>query len=259
MPSLHINKDDFSNIIGELLDIQDKAKLEGLVNDIFRRAKPYSLSSRNVTVTTEFMEKKAKRMLSSSRLDADLVANYIHIYRRRMKHTGIRLIQPTEKDWGLVKQIAAHALDFSNEFKLTRKKGFKKYVEIGLKKMNKFGLTKFLGMYEGICLTYEAVLEIEKDDDKEMTYDMYKTYSRKVIEQTGLHDRLEELPDKYVWFVRARKEAEKMNLSVKVYMNAQFQGLDFTKGIPHPTQLVGPKATERVIRYCYERGIKVNK
>ena len=40
-------------------------------------------------------------------------------------------------------------------------------------------------------------------------------------------------------------------------MKAQFEGLDFSGGIPHPTQLTGPKATDRVIRYCYKEGIKI--
>ena len=146
-----------------------------------------------------------------------------------------------------------------NEFGFERRSGFLKYIEIGASKMQKFTLPKYLSMYEAICVTYQAITEIENDDDREMTEEIYKVYSQRVISQTGIHDRLEELPDKYVWFVRARKQAENMNISVKIYIAAQFEGLDFTKGIPHPTQLVGPKATERVIRYCYEHDIKIKK
>ena len=124
--------------------------------------------------------------------------------------------------------------------------------------MQKFMINKFKNLYQGICERHQAIVEIEKDNDKEMTNSMYKFYTQHIIENTGMMDRLDEIPEKYVWFVRGREEAEKMNISVKVYIKAQFKGLDFSKGIPHPIQLVGPKAIDRVIRYCYKEGIKVS-
>lgn len=258
-PSLHIKWSDFKQVIGRVLGIEDDDQLEGLTSEVFHRGKPYSINSRTVTITNDRMEKKAKKILESSRHDADLLAQIICKERQRLKHRGIKQIKPSSKDWGMVKEITAHAIDFCNEFNLVRRNGFIKYIRIGLSKMQIFALPKLLSMYEGICITYQSLLEIEKDKDSEMTSEMYKLYSQKIIENTGIHDRLEELPDKYVWFVRAREEAEKMNLSVKIYLNAQFAGLDFTKGIPHPTQLVGAKATERVIRYCFEHDIKIKK
>lgn len=258
-PSLHIKWSDFKHVIGGVLGITDDDQLEGLTSEVFHRGKPYSINTRNITVTNDRIEKKAKKILESSRRDADLLAQLIYATRRKLKHRGITQIKPSSKDWGMVKEITAHALDFCNEFNLTRREGFIKYIEVGLSKMQKFALPKFLNMYEGICLTYQCMLEIQQDEDPEMTKEMYKSYSEKIIENTGIHDRLEELPDKYVWFVRAREEAEKMNISVNIYLKAQFAGLDFTKGIPHPTQLVGAKATERVIRYCYENSIKIKK
>lgn len=257
-PSLHIKWSDFKQVIGRVLGIEDDDQLEGLTSEVFHIGKPLSIHTRTVTVSNERMERKTKKLLESSRRDADLLAQLIYAARQKLKHR-VRLIKPSSKDWPMVKEITAHALDFSNEFGFTRKSGFRKYLEVGISKMQKFALPKFLNMYEGICLTYQCMLEIQQDKDSEMTSEMYKLYSQRIIENTGIHDRLEELPDKYVWFVRAREEAKKMNISVKIYLNAQFAGLDFTKGIPHPTQLVGAKATERVIRYCYENEIKIKK
>jgi len=257
-PSIHIMKSDLVKLLGELLGY-DEDQATGLASQLMFRAKPYSINTRTVSITNQRMEKKAEQMLQANRLDADLLARVIHLTRKKLRHRGISQIKPGEKNWNLIKEMTAHALDFCNEFNLKRETGFRKYVEVGLSKMKKFALPKFLNMYEGICETYIAMQEIEQDDDREMTEEMYRFYSQRVIEQTGIHDRLEELPDKYVWFVRARQEAEKMNVSVKVYMNAQFDGLDFTKGIPHPTQLVGAKSTERVIRYCYEHNIKIKR
>lgn len=256
-PSLHLKWSDFKRIIGEVMGIDDEDQLEGITQQVFFRGKPYSVGTRSMTISTERMEKKAKRIIQSSRRDADLLASLIYATRRRMKHRGIKQIEPSSRDWPMVKEMAAHALDFSNEFELDKRAGFIKYIEVGSMKMQKFGLSKFLNMYESICITYQAMIEIEKDPDSETTKEMYEIYSRRIIDSTGVHDRLEELPDKYVWFVRARAQAEKMNVAVGLYMNAQFEGLDFTKGIPHPTQLVGPKANDRVVRYCYEHGYKI--
>lgn len=253
-PSIHITK---SSLIEILEEIAIKEDAEKLANRLFFLARPYSIHTRTITVSTERMEKKAKRLVQSSRHDADLLSKLIYNKRQKMKHRGISPIKVANKDWGMLKEITVHALNFTNEFKLTRRYGFLKYVEVGLSRMKKFNLNKFLPMYQGICETYQALIEIEKDDDSEMTKQIYKIYARWVIEYTGLHDVLEELPERYVWFVRAREQARSMNVAVNVYMQAQFEGLDFAKGIPYPSQLVGLKATERVIRYCYKEGIKI--
>lgn len=257
-PSIHITKTVLRGILNEIFNEHEKSFNEKIANTIFHKAKAHSLHTRTITVSTDKMEKKAKRLVQSSRRDADLLAQLIHKIRQTMRHRGISSIKPGSRDWGVLKEITAQALDFTNEFNLTRRYGFLKYIEIGLSKMKKFGLNKFLNMYQGICETYQAMVEIEKDADAEMTKEMYKAYAQKIIQNTGIHDALEELPERYVWFVRAREQAKSMNIGVKIYIEAQFDGLDFSKGIPHPTQLVGPKATERVIRYCYKTGVNIN-
>jgi len=252
--SIHITKSDLIKVLEKLTTIKN---VEIIADKIFHIAKPYSIHTRTITISNERMEKKAEKLIKSSRRDADFLAQLIYATRKRMKHRGITQTKVGSRDWGILKEITAHALDFTNEFNLTRRYGFLKYIEVGLSKMQKFNLNKFLPMYQGICETYQAMVEIEKDTDREMTEQMYKIYAQRVIEATGIFDTLEELPEKYVWFVRAREQAKNMNVAVNIYMQAQFDGLDFTGGIPHPVQLVGPKATERVARYCYKEGIKI--
>lgn len=256
-PSLHITKSNFLEIITDLMP--KGVDCNGLTNIIFFRAKAYSIHTRTITVSNDRIEKKAKKMVMSSRRDADLLAQLIYATRKRMKHRGIISIKPGSKDWDMTKEVTAHALNFTNEFNLTRRYGFIRYIEVGISKMKKFSLNKFPSMYEGICETYQAMLEIEKDQDSNMTKLMYKIYARKFIENTGIYSAIEELPEKYVWFVRAREQAKELNVSVNIYMISQFEALDFTKDVIHPALLVGPKATERVIRYCFNHGIKVGK
>lgn len=259
--SIHITKDRLLEIVDSLMREQKHGvsySSEMFVNKLFILAKPYSISTRNISVSNDRLEKKVKRIINSSRVDADLFAQLIYAIRKKMKHRGISLIKPGSKDWDLVKEITASALNFCEEFDLRRREGFIQYIEIGINKMIKFNLNKFPNMVETISETYSAIQEINSDSNPEATQEMYDFYIGYIADYTGIFENLKELPDKYVWFVRARKAAEKINVPGIAYIKAQFAGLDFAKGIPHPTQLVGIKAIDRVNRYSYKRKFKTD-
>lgn len=258
-PSIHISKSKLLDIITELQGSQKHGVVyssEVLVDKIFAMAKPHSIISRQVNVSSDRIEKKATRLLKSSRLDADLFARLIFAVRKQRKHRGISQIKPGGKDWDLVKEVTASALNFCEEFSLKKREGFIKYIEVGLTKMAKFNLSRFGNLYEPICETYEAIIEIEKDDNPSGTSELHDYYIRHIADCTGIYEDLKVLPEKYVWFVRARKEADRLKVPYAVYIKAQFSGLDFAKGIPHPVQLVGPKAILRVNRYSYKKNFK---
>ena len=253
-PSLHITKSDLIGVL-ERLGYEHANKV---ANQIFKVSKPWSIHTRTITVSNDRMEKKADKMLQSSRRDADLLASLIYARRQHLNHKGVTRIKPGSQAWPSVKEITGHALDFCNEFKIVnRRAGFIKYVDTALMKMAKFNLNRIMGLYGPICEAYAAIVEIEMDDDREMTTLLYNIYAGKIIENTGIHDSLEQIPEKYVWFVRARQQSKQLNVSPEVYMLAQFEALDFAKGIPHPTQMVGPQATERVTRYMYKHGHRI--
>lgn len=258
-PSIHITKTSLIEILKDLVitgpsrDYKEEAKF------IFSKAKSLSLSTRSVTITNKQLEKKANRLIQSSRQDADLFAQLIFATRKKMKHRGITPIKPGGKDWDVIKEITAHALNFCIANDLTKRAGFLKYIEIGLGKIKKYSLVKFPSLQETIHETYQAIHEVEMDDNSEETDELYRVYFAKILENTGITDNSKEMPEKYVWFVRARKAASEMNVKVKDYIDAQFEALDFARGIPHPTQLIGPKAKERVIRYLYKNNININK
>lgn len=256
-PSIHITRSDLIKIL-KINILPEGVDCDGLAKLILRLSKPYSLHTRTIVVSTDKMEKNAKRILECTRRDADLFAQLVYAIRKEMRHRGISLLKVGSKEWGFLKEVTAHALNFYNEFEFeTKRAAFLRYIRIGANKMKKFRLTKFLNMYESICESHLALVEIERDDDIEMTKEIYTVYSRYIINHTGVYDRLEEIPEKYVWFVKAREEAKNLNVSVKVYMNAQLEAFDLSTGIPHPAQLVGPKAVDRVIAYMYKNGIKI--
>lgn len=256
-PSIHIFKSRLVEILEDILSEDEDVK--GLVNDIFYRAKPYSISSRTVTTSNDRIEKKIKRVTNTTRLDSDIFSQLIYAKRKSLKHRGISMIKSGSKDWDILKEVTGQALLFCEDFELSIREGFIKYIEIGLSKMSKYGLNKFLGMYQGISETHQALIDISEDEDPGGTKKMYEYYTKIIADKTGVFERLEELPEKYVWFIKARNQADDLKVPHNVYIKAQFEALNFAKGIPYPSQMVGPKATERVNRYAFSKGIKSNK
>lgn len=252
-PSLHITISVLKDILKTL-----GLKEEYYSKEIMKRAKHNSIGTRTVSITNDRLEKKFKKLLQSSREDADLFAQLIYAIRKRNKHRGISQMRPGGKDWDILKEVAASALDFCNEFDLKRREGFIEFIELGINKMKKFSLMKFKGLNESISETYVAIKEIRLDDDSDMTNEMYKVYFQRILDNTGIPDESKKIPEKYVWFVRARIQSKELNISPILYMKAQFDALDFVGGIPYPTQLVGIKAKDRVIRYAYKKKIKID-
>lgn len=256
-PSLHITRSDFEEICKDIFPDDSIIDYNWVVHEVFKRAKSRSISTRTVALTNQQLEKKAKRLIQSSRNDADLFAKLIYAVRKKLKHRGISQIKPGGKDWDLIKEITAHALDFCLANDLPKRLGFLSYIEIGLKKLNKYNLSKFPSLQESINETYLALKEINDDNDSSVTEEIYRTYFSRIMSNTGIPDNSKDIPEKFVWFVRAKKEALELGVKPSTYMDAQFEALDFVNGIPHPTQLVGPKARDRVIRYLYKNNIKV--
>lgn len=255
-PSIHIKLSDLVHILKtKVFDKNLKPADLGMV--LLKECAPYSVSTRSVISSNLRVERKAKKLIHSSRLDSDLFSQLIYATRKSLKHRGITLIKPGSKDWDMVKEITTKALDFCLEFELGKREGFIQYIKIGISKMIKFNLNKFNGLHEIICETYSAIKEIEKDTDPELTKELYNYYSQEVIRVTGIFEPIDNDPEKYVYFVKARQLAEELNVSLDLYIEAQFDGLNFAKGIPHPVQLTGVNARQRLIRYLYKKGFKV--
>lgn len=258
-PSLHITKTTLVKVLGKVFEA---SKIKGVdiqkvANDITRLSKTYSITHRAIFISNDKIDKKAKQLGNTTRYDANNFSILLHNIRKKHRHRGISPIKSGHKDWPIIKDIANNALEFCNDFNLPHRRGFIKYIEIGMDKMPKFYLNRFLSLHEDICQVYQAIEEIEQDSDPIITEQMFRYYNSYIIGNTGIKDDSDKIPEKYVWFVRARKQCAELNVSVEVYIKAQFEALDFAKGIPHPTQLVGAKAKERLTRYIYKKGIKL--
>lgn len=223
---------------------------------LITRGRKFTATNRAVLVSNNKVKKSVERATKSTTSDALEISRLISMVRKKMRHRGIVQIKQGDRNWGTVKEIAANALAFTTDFELDPKEGFRKYITLGITKMNKFNIQKFPSLHEAICIHYEAELEIREDPHPKSTRRAHDTYRYTIETKTGLGEDLTNQPWKYVWFVRASKKAKEMGVEVDVFIKAQFHGLEWTRGIPEPAQLLGKSSVQRVAKFLYEMGQK---
>lgn len=124
--------------------------------------------------------------------------------------------------------------------------------------MKTYSIQRFKQLHPTIFNIYECQNEIAGDKYPEKTKAIYSHYLKRVHEKIGWSgNSYKDDPTKYVYFVKVRKEADSMRLPFATYIDAQFKGLEWANAIPDPGQLVGLKAVERLMKYCYENDITV--
>lgn len=200
--------------------------------------------------------KKAEKVQLARRDNASMFAQQLTLIRRKMKHRGINLVKPGEKQWLEIKEICALATEFCQEFQLKLQEGYRIYCEMGIKLMKTYSIQRFKQLHSTIFTRYECLNEIQGDKFPDTTDLVYQYYIKKVHEKMGWSaNNFKEDPTKYVYFVRVRKEAQNLGLKATTYIDAQFAGLEWANAMPDPAQLVGLKAVERLMKYCYENDI----
>lgn len=254
-PSIHIKASDLSKVLESILGevIADYPKLTRMV---LVRARQYSVADRTLMVSSTMLEKKTSAIVKASRNDANIMAKILLLTRRKLKHVGVRLIEPTSRDWAIVKTVTDLANGFCNEFELGKKEGYTTFLDIGLSKMAKFNLPKITGMYESICETYQAIKEIQQDKTPAITEQVHAYYRYKIAEKTGIVNTYKNLPEKYVYFCRTKELSESLGVDYKVYIDAQFAAMEYRGALPDPYQLVGDKAKARLNKILYQNATK---
>lgn len=260
-PSIHIKESDLKKILDEAE--LGNVNTNQLVKYILKRGKNYSLNHRKLLSSTKKVTQKAEKVLSSSAEDTALMNNVILLVRKRLKHRNISPYRPGTKDYTMLKTIAANAREFYNNYfepDEQIKGAFVKYIELGSSKMQKFGISKIMSMHETICSTYEAHVEIMKDEHPELTNRALRWYNKLVVDKVGsLLNDYSKIPDKYVYFIRVAKYCYESGLSPETYIDAQFNGVEWRQGIPDPIQLTGNKSMEYLQNYLYKNPDLVKK
>lgn len=253
-PSIHIDIDTFSSILEKLGKV-DSSNLEEFF--VLARRKP--LNNRSITISNDKLKKEAIRICQSSKGDAFIMADIIYASRIKLKHRGIKKIKPDSREWLQLKELTKLANQFCKDFDLPTREGFIKYIEIGFSKISSFRvyLSKLISMYEVICREYEAMLNMNEDDDKEATLELHNIFVNTIADKTGLYERYDNKPDKMVAFYKARLLADELGVDYDTFIEAQFEALDWCNGIPAPDSLYGDKAKERLNKYLYQNHISL--
>ncbi len=251
-PSIHVKESDLAHALRQI------GNTDFQIAQLVKKLKKHTCNNRSVTITNDKLDKKVAKILKSQSDDVQIFNNILFMVRKSNRHFGFRKVQEGTRDWGLLKEITALALDFCNEFELERKSGFSKYCDIAIKKMNKFSYPKLKSMFESICQIYYNMQQIEKDSTPHLTKSIHDFYVKQIVQRTGNPVDYHSQPESYYHFITVKHIVAKKKIKFEDYIRAQFAGLDFMNGIPHPAQLIGEKANERLSRYLYEQGKKVN-
>lgn len=253
--SLHITEEALAKILSKVLGGKNN---KAYAKAILEESKSMSIPHRSLLVTNDKLDKKVEKLKMNSRSSAYLFSETLSMLRKKAHHKGITAIKPGESEWLMIKEVSNLAKDFCREFGFKEDKGFIKYIEIGLSKLRAgYSLNKFKYLHPKICSNYEAVLELQQDDEPQYTEALYKTYLTQINERIGATFEDYKEPETYLCFKKAKDLALRLKIKTDVFVLSQFHALEWKSAVPDPHQLYGTKAIERVRNYCYEKNIKV--
>lgn len=255
-PSVHVRRSDLLRVLNQYSEITVDE-----VNLIMEELRRVSCDTRSVTVTNDKLKRDTEKRLLSSKGDASLMADIIYSIRIKMKHRGVRKITSADSDWLQIKQLAKLGNQFAEEFKLETREAYIKYVETGIKKLSSMRayISKLINMYESICNEYGSIQDLYDDKSPEETKDIHDIFVNKIADKTGIYEGYLNNPTKMLAFFKAKELCNQLGVDYDVFINAQFEALEWCNGIPTPEMLTNEKAKERLNKYMFEHGELANK
>jgi len=233
-PALHIRRSNLSSIFVELgIDVK-------FIPAIMEKAIKYSIKNRVVVTTKSKGKKKSDRHIES---DTNLVDQFNRIYSETMLTNNIKTLTITRSSiqYLTLKEVCYQALEFSKMFNLEAEKGFKLYVDIGVKLLGRtFSLYRLKGNANKIVEWYRDDQIIINDPSPNKTTGMVIAWSEAVKKyfSTTLTINSKDLAH----FVHAKNDAESVKASSQDWIDAQFEKWSYLNIIPQFTQLYGDNA-----------------
>lgn len=248
-------------ILRQCLDnnlVVSDTKINKIIDKVMLEARGLALSNRKITVTNDKLKRDAKRVSATGRSNGVLFGKILTMLRQKAKHRGVISPKVGSEEFLVQKEVARLADEFCNEFNLPPNRGYGIYIGIALPKMKNYSIHKFKNLHAAVIKEYEANEKIRMDSNPQHTQLAHKIYNGIVSDKVGMFNDYRKNPEKYSYFVDVVNESRAMGIKLEDYIKAQFYALEWCNGIPEPSQLVGEKSRERVIKYCYEKDIKLN-
>lgn len=252
-PSIHVKRSTLKVILNDFFeDITDKD-----VDSIVQELRKHSCDNRVFSISNEKAKKDVQRILKSTKGDSNLMADVIYSVRVKLKHRGIKKINEADRDWLQIKELTKLCNQFCEEFELDKRYGYIKYIEMCFPKITSLRayISKFINMYESICTQYESQGKLSSDKTPEETKELHDLFVNKVADRTGIVESYLTKPDKMMAFYQAKELCNELGIDLGVFIDAQFDALDWCSGIPTPEALYGDKAKERLNKFLYQNKI----
>lgn len=260
-PSIHIRLSQMIEILEEIHSNNEDSPVNydwaKFCDELFKRAKNINCSNRGIHITNDKSQRNAEKILVNDSQTTLMFQSAFIKVRRSLKHVGVRAVKPGEKDWGLMKTIASNALVFASDFQLKPEEAYIIYSKIALNRLKKFNISHIPNLHSNICDHYLAELELMKDPYEALSYKAYQEYRKLIIEKVGLSTDYFEDPTTYREFTKVPPIVKRLGGKIQDYILSQFDGLAWTGSYPEPSQLSGPKAEQRYLKYCYKNNIRL--
>lgn len=254
-PSIHIPLSILKGIIRQAGSLSG----DDLAEYILSAGKKYTLDHRKKLDTYDTKTKKTITKLgTSSTDDARLFAGLLTTIRQgELKHRGVTTIREGTQDWATIKEVTSKARAFSEANDLGLRHGFIVYIKLffALSGKGRANIKQMAGKYDFISATYEAQQEIANDPTPETTQKCFIEYAAEVGKRTGIRVEYRDQPTKYIYFLYAKELAKKFGITPGQYIRASFETLDWTNGIPQPSQLVSKNNEDRIIKWMAENNV----
>lgn len=255
-PSIHVKRSDLKWILQEFFEDLDDTD----INRIMQELRKYSCDNRSVTVSNEKLRKDMDRRLVTNKGDASLLADVIYSVRIQLKHRGVRKINQDSRDWLQLKQLTKLCNQFAEEFNLEKREAYIEYIQLCMKRITSVNslITKFISLYEPISNEFDNLNKLKKDSDPGITKEIHNYFVSKVADKTGIYNEYLSNPGKMARFMEIREICESLGVDHTVFIDAQFEALDWCNGMPSPEMMVTDKAKERLQKYMYQNQITNN-
>ena len=255
-PSIHVKRSDLKWILQEFFEDLDDTD----INRIMQELRKYSCDNRSVTVSNEKLRKDMDRRLVTNKGDASLLADVIYSVRIQLKHRGVRKINQDSRDWLQLKQLTKLCNQFAEEFNLEKREAYIEYIQLCMKRITSVNslITKFISLYEPISNEFDNLNKLKKDSAPEVTKEIHNYFVSKVADKTGIYNEYTNNPSKMARFMEVRELCENLGVDHTIYIDAQFEALDWCNGMPSPEMMVTDKAKERLQKYMYQNQITNN-
>jgi hypothetical protein len=265
--SIHIKEDDFKKLLIKHFfpNYDDKSPIsidhiefDKTIRLFMYEAKKLSPDSRRITITNQKLANKVINKVVDNKTDIHKLSSIIYYVRKQLKHKGIKPLDQNSNEWASLKKLVIVINQFCVDFDIDKKIGYTEYIKIGLSKISSFRgyITKLYDMSESISNEYQAIKDIEDDENKKLTRKLHDLYFDNIYKITGLPDDYLKNPTKYSIFTQLSKMVKDLNITPEDFIESQFRGLDWANTYPEPSQLISENSIKRLNKFMFNKNNK---